>query len=326
MQLTLGYLLLFAPIIAVTTFLIYIYVYVRLFYIENMVRILQIQPLFIIPRGDHDPTAEEVHFPTSGGAKLYGVYFHTPQAVRKGVILFGIEFGSDCWSARGYTEALVADGYDVFTYAPRGQKGSDVIPGYTPMPWITTWEVEDCHAAINYLLHRPDADPKGIGFFGVSKGANAGLAAATSSSAIRCIVTDGAFGLLSVMVPYMKHWIKIYNRNFLVHGIAPRRFYYHIAEIGARRAERRLKLRLYRLDQRMKKIKKPVFMIHGALDSYIKPEMSQELYERSGGHREYWLVPKARHNQAITLAKDEYRQRLLEFFNHHMPSSTPKQV
>ena len=47
---------------------------------------------------------------------------------------------------------------------------------------------------------RSDADPRGIGLYGFSKGANAGLIAADDDPIIRCAVTDGAFGTYSVVV------------------------------------------------------------------------------------------------------------------------------
>ena len=49
------------------------------------------------------------------------------------------------------------------------------MPGYDPLQWVTDYEVRDAEAALAYLKSRPDADPRGVGFFGISKGAGAGL-------------------------------------------------------------------------------------------------------------------------------------------------------
>src|SRR5207249_2691875 len=121
-----------------------------------------------------------------------GCYFRAARP-RRGVILFGLEFGSNCWSCQAYCDHLVEAGFDVFAFETRNQGESDALPGYEPLQWVTEHEVNDTLAALEYLRKRPDADPRGVGLFGISKGAGAGLMAASKSRAIRCCVTDGVF-------------------------------------------------------------------------------------------------------------------------------------
>ena len=52
-------------------------------------------------------------------------------------------------------------------------------------------------------------------------------------------------------------------------------------------------------------------MIHGGGDTYIKPEMAQALFELARGPKELWMVPKAKHNQALHVAGDEYQPRVV---------------
>lgn len=313
----LAVILLFLPLLVVCGFMTYVYVYVRIKMLHLLDRIFIEKPLFIIPRGDNDPAAEEVRFPTVDGMHLQGAYFRTG-VPRKGVIVFGIEYGSDRWSCRSYCDPLLSAGYDVFTYEPRNQGKSDTIAGYEPLQWLTRHEVADARAALAYLKTRPDADPKGIGWFGVSKGANAGLAMATKDRSIRCLVTDGAFGLRTVMVPYIRHWIRIYNKNFLVHGLMPEQVYTHFALLGVRRIEKQLKNRFFHLEPRMRKLRQPLLMIHGEADTYIKLVMVQALFQRANGPKELWVVPGARHNQSITIASEEYARRVVAFFDAHL--------
>jgi len=314
----LGIILLCLPLLLVAGLVGYVYWYVRRNLLGQLERVFVEKPLFIIPRGDPDPTAEEVRFPTAGGMHLQGAYFKALTQPRKGVVLFGIEYGSDRWSCRSYCDPLLAAGYDVFAYEPRNQGKSDTIPDYEPLQWVTRHELADVRASVAYLKTRPDADPKGIGLFGVSKGANAGLAVMTKDVWIRCAVTDGAFGLRSVMVPYMRHWIRIYNRNLLVHGLMPGWFYSHFALVGVRRVERQRKVRFFHLEPRAKRIRQPLLMIHGEADSYIKLEMVRALFRRIAGPKELWAVPAARHNQSIALAGPEYARRVVAFFDQHL--------
>ena len=123
------------------------------------------------------PGAEDVRFPTSNGLMLCGCYLRR-RTLRRGVILFGLEFGSNRWSCLSYCEYLLHSGYDVFAFETRSQGNSEPQPGYEPLQWVTTFEVQDTLAALAYLKSRRDADPRGVGFFGISKGAGAGLIAA----------------------------------------------------------------------------------------------------------------------------------------------------
>jgi fermentation-respiration switch protein FrsA (DUF1100 family) len=65
-------------------------------------------------------------------------------------------------------------------------------------------------------------------------------------------------------------------------------------------------------------------MIHGGADNYIKPDMARALFELAGSPKEFWLVDKAKHNQSIHLAADEYKRRTLAFFDQHLAALAPK--
>jgi fermentation-respiration switch protein FrsA (DUF1100 family) len=64
-------------------------------------------------------------------------------------------------------------------------------------------------------------------------------------------------------------------------------------------------------------------MIHGGGDTYIKPEMAQQLFTRARHPKEMWLVDGAKHNQALHLAGEEYRRRVLDFFRKHLAEPGP---
>jgi pimeloyl-ACP methyl ester carboxylesterase len=296
-----------------------LYWYVRIKYLQHVVRIFKEKPLFIIPRGQPVDDAEDVRLPTADGLTLRGVYLKTPQPRRQGVILFGLEFGSNRWSCVPYTEFLRARGYDVFAFEPRGQGDSDPQPGYEPLQWVTEFELRDFEAAIKYLKSRPDRDPRGVGLFGISKGGSAGLIAASRDRYLRCFVTDGVFATHTTMVPYMKRWIGIYNRRVWAQKALPSWFYGLYARAGLRRIRRERGVRFPHLEHAMRRLgDRPLLMIHGGADNYIKPEMAEELFAQVSGPKTLWMVEKAKHNQAFHLAQDEYQNRVLAFFQRHL--------
>jgi len=63
------------------------YLYVRKHFLPSIARIFQERPLFIVPRGEPDESAEEISFTTSDGLTLRGCYLHARTTERSGVIL-----------------------------------------------------------------------------------------------------------------------------------------------------------------------------------------------------------------------------------------------
>jgi pimeloyl-ACP methyl ester carboxylesterase len=315
-----------ACLLVVTAALAHIYLHLR--FVPFLVRGFQEQPLFISPRGQPIPGAEDVVLNTVGGLKLRGCYLRHTAPQRRGVIFFGLEFGSNRWACLPYCEHLLEAGYDVFAFEPRCQGESDPQPGYEPLQWATDFEVEDTRAALAYLKKRSDADPRGVGLFGISKGGVAGVLAAADDPWVRCFVTDGIFGTYSTTVQYMRKWIAIYSNKLRLQKLAPLWYYRHFARAGLRIVARTRRCRFPYLEEAMARLApRPLLMIHGGGDTYIRPEMAEALFARAGQPKQLWLVDGAKHNQALQLAGDEYKHRVLEFFNEHLadPAAAPLQ-
>lgn len=299
--------------------MIYLYIYVK--YMGFLLRIFQEKPLFIVPRGEKLSGAEDFAIPADDGLKLRACYLKTTALARKGVILFGLEFGSNRWSCQPYCEKLLEAGYDVFAVEFRGQGESDRDPNYEPLQWVTDRDVADLKAALKYLLGRPDADPRGIGVFGISKGGGTALVAAGGEPAIRCMVTDGAYGTHTTMIPYLKRWIGIYSDRKRIQRALPTWFYGIIGMVGAKKVARNRGVTYPSVEKAVGRLNRPLLMIHGEGDTYIKPEMAQALFKRARGPKELWIVPKAKHNQALTLAGDDYHARVVAFFDTHLQTN-----
>lgn len=292
--------------------------YYRTKFLDQVVRIFEEKPLFIVPKGKPIPEAEDVSFTTSDGIALRGCYLHAP-IPRKGVILFGLEFGSNRWSLGQYCGELIESGYDVFAFEPRNQGESETDPRYEPLQWVCDKDREDLRAGIAYLKKRIDAPTEGIGLFGISKGGSVGLAVASEDPWIRCIATDGAFAAYTTMVPYMRRWVQIYSPYKTLQNMLPGWFYGSIGIVAIARSASRRGVHYLNLESKLRRLRQPLFMIHGGADAYIKPEMAETLYRKARSKiKDLWIVPKAKHNQALHVAGEEYTRRLVGFFDAHL--------
>jgi pimeloyl-ACP methyl ester carboxylesterase len=298
--------------------LTWVYFHLKHKYLHHLVRIFQEKPLFVIPRGQPQPDAEEIDIKAIDGLTLRACYLKTTRQ-RRGVVWFGLEFGSNRWSCVPYCEHLLENGYDVFACECRGQGDSSPLPNYEPLQWITEFEVADMKAALAYLKGRADADPRGIGFFGISKGAGIGLLVAADDPYVRCFATDGMFATFTVLVPYMRKWFSIYNNWYWLQGLGPSSFYGRLGILGLKLIEAERHCRFTHLEPALPRLSpRPTLMIHGEGDTYIKTDMAEALYRKVPAPKEFWLVEGAKHNQALAVASDEYRRRILAFFNKHL--------
>src|SRR5213078_3452300 len=91
-------LLLLAMPLGVTLLLVGTYYYLVHQYMDNLLRIFAETPIFVIPRGQRPDAAEDLRLATPDGLTLAAAYLRTSAARRKGVILFGLEFGANRWS------------------------------------------------------------------------------------------------------------------------------------------------------------------------------------------------------------------------------------
>ena len=308
-----------ALLVVITSAVFAIHIYYRVTLLDQVVRIFEEKPLFIIPRGDPVADAEAVGFRSGDGTLLRGVYLSHLGRYRKGVILFGLEFGSNRWASVPYCHKLREAGFDVFAYEPRNQGESETDPAYKPMQWVTDKDVADGRAALAYLKARHDADPRGVGLFGISKGGSVALMLAAEDADVRCVATDGAFATYSTMVPYMRRWVGIYSPRKRLQKYAPDFLYGSIGLAAMRRVAHARKVRFPWVERAAKRVRVPTLMVHGQADTYIKPEMAVALFGMCGStDKALWMVPKAKHNQGPHVDPATYFDKLTTFFEAHL--------
>jgi pimeloyl-ACP methyl ester carboxylesterase len=267
-------------------------------------------------------SGNEVDFWSADGLRLRGVFFHPAAGVsQRGLVLFAPEFKSDRHSCARYCLPLIQAGYDVFSLDFRGHGESASQPDYTPRQWASDREIADVRGAIAYVTDWLDrrGRPREIGFFGISRGAAAGMLAAARDPVIKCFVTDGAFSSDAALEHLMKRWAYIFAKIKFVYENHPPEFWMFLRACMMHRAERKFGCRFPSVRRAVHgMLPRPMLFIHGKRDSYIPVEQSQILYAQAPQPRYLWIVPEARHNQSVAVQPVEYARRTVEFFDRFL--------
>ncbi len=294
--------------------------YTALRYAPIIGRIFEEKPLFLPLRLAPLADGEDVRLETSDGFTLAGTYHRATTRSRLGVLVFCHEYLSDRWSFAAYAGPLRSLGFDVFAFDFRNHGQSEADSAYRPLQWVTDHEVRDLKAALTYLRGRPDHDPAGFGFFGVSRGGSTALVVAARERDVWGVITDGAFPTSGTMLSYIMRWAEIYVSNPYLWKSMPTALFRYAAWAGRVRSERRLNCRFPSVERAVAQISpRPWLMIHGEKDAYIGTGIARSLFDCGGEPKELWIVPKAKHNRCREMQPEAYAERVAAFFRQFAP-------
>lgn len=266
---------------------------------------------------------EMVRFRSFDGTSLRGMMLRTPnRSAYRGSCVFCHEYGSDMYSCARYARPLIDAGFDVFTFDFRAHGDSSSGGRYKPLQWPSDKELDDVLGACAYVEAVLSAEGKSprIGLFGISRGAGAGLLAASSDSNIRAIVCDGAFSTDATLIALMKRWASIFARVKLVYENHPDLFWRLLYWLMMRFAQPKLGCKFPSVAKALREMEpRPILFIHGQRDSYIREDQTRLLYNLAPAESKYlWIVPKAKHNQSVIIEPRQYAARTIAFFRRHL--------
>lgn len=273
------------------------------------------------PASRHEPpeqNEETVFLKTLDGSKSEGRWIPSRKKSDKTVI-FCHELGADLNSWHKYAYFLPENNFNVLSFNFRNlHTKHDGVYQLSSGQWATRSDVDDILAALRYLkTERSDFSGK-IGVLGISKGANAALSALRHTCEIDAIVTDGAFSSVETVLEYIKKWVNIYVPIQWLTAATPDWFYKMLAYIGLWIAGLKLGCRFVAIECALKKTKVPIMFIHGEKDPYISPKHASFLFHKTSSVEELWIVPGARHNEAVRVNPDEYEEKVVSFLKGAM--------
>lgn len=290
----------------------------RLFarYVTSRIReVFENVPPFGVVPADESPLARRLTIPTSDGVTLCGS-LHPPLSGEspRAVIVFCPELNGNHWMAAHYCHGLLAQGFAVVSFDFRNQGSSESSDGYSPIHWTTEFEMNDIAGVLEFVESDKQLSTLPLGIFGVSRGGVAALAAACRYPKIRAVLADSAFGTMAMT----KHFVRRFGRY-----IIPEWFFRILPEWHINRTlrqamrlsetERRccyvhLENEVRHLDHTM------VRLVSGKRDSYVSPAVAGSLARLFGGPDLLWVVPRAKHNMARSVATEEYDRYVVEHF------------
>lgn len=173
-------------------------------------------------------------------------------------------------------------------------------------------ERQDVLGAYDYLTTRGVA-PNSIGLFGLSMGAGAAALAASEQAEIRALTLDGPYARASEMIaqeasiaiPALPEWVvKIFQVGATC--MASKLFDIDIAALAPVDAVRTLGY--------------PTLVICETEDVRISPEQTRRVYDACASGSELWMVEGVRHGEAFTERKEEYAERIADYFMSRLTS------
>lgn len=278
-------------------------------------------PMSMVQSGFEAVRGEEVDFFVHDGVRLRGTIIHSSSKTPKGLVVFAPEFKSNRLSFARYCRGLMEAGYDIFSFDFRGHGKSASEEGYTPRQWASDRETADMKAAIAFAENwlEQNGRPIRMGVFGISRGACAGILAAQDCESIRAIIVDGAFSSDCTLEHLMKRWAKIFARVRIIYENHPPEFWRFLRWCLFLSCRVKLGCTFPSVRKVLTRITpRPILFIHGGRDSYIPVEQSRLLYALSPQPKYLWVVPDAKHNQAVSVEPEEYARRTVEFYDRYL--------
>ena len=243
---------------------------------------------------------EEVAFPARDGLVLRGWWIPAPGADRAIISLHGqggsmdpdLQYLPD-WHVAGFHVLM-------FDFRAHGRSPGQVSTvGYL--------ERQDAQGAVDFVRAR---GIERIGFLGFSMGGMVAMLSAPLCPEVGAVVSDGAPARL---------WTGLAGRG-LEWGVPPW-LARPLGWLTIALTSLRLRVNLFRYEpvRSVGRISpRPLLLIHGDRDPYVRPAEFEALLAAARPPVEVWRVPEAGHRTVDQLYPEEWRRRVVGFFDRYL--------
>ncbi len=283
----------------------------RRYVIPRICAIFENVPPFNVVPEPENPSAQRIEFRTADGLTLKGSLWNADCESSPGLVVFMPELKGTHWMAARYCHALIEDGFTVLSFDFRDHGESDRSKNYSPIHWMTEYEMTDVEAALEYAESHPRLSTMPMMAFGVSRGGVAALLAGCRYPRIRGVIADSAFGTMAMTRYFVDRFVQhvIPER---VYSLLPNWHVQLTLKQAVQLSERRRHCQYVHLEKETQGLESgAVLLISGGRDSYVTPEIARRLQEMVGHESELWIADKAKHNMSRSIQTAEYDRRVL---------------
>lgn len=258
------------------------------------------------PLKDYGYPFEEIEFPAADGSTLRGWHVPAaPEAPHDGAGIVTVHGAGD--DRRGFLRHLPLlheAGYPVVLFDCREHGTSD---GTGAGISFGVREHEDVRSAVAWA--RETLGWTRVGVIGSSQGGASALLAAAADPGIDAVVSENPFTDVQELI---RHAVEREAGD----DAPPGYMIDLVTNIALWRVDGSdIPAPIDVVDQIAPR---PLLLIHGTADQVIPLEHSQRLHARAGETSELWIAPDAAHSAVINLYPDEFRDRVVSFFDRSL--------
>jgi pimeloyl-ACP methyl ester carboxylesterase len=239
----------------------------------------------------------DVNLVAADGVKIAGWYLPS----RNGAAVIAVH-GMDATRLHvmPHVLPLIEQGYGALLIDMRahGRSGGDRYPG----PYTARLDVL---AALAYVLEETEVDPEKVGALGLSAGASAVIQAAAEREEIAAIFVDGTgmsrtADALRPLLPELRPLFFMTPLNWMYHQT--------IQALSGHPLGPAIKTLVPQISPR------PIYFVAAEGDQ-TEAALARRYHALAGEYAQLWIVPGVGHLGGVAEYPQEYRQRLLDFFN-----------
>jgi fermentation-respiration switch protein FrsA (DUF1100 family) len=242
----------------------------------------------------------DVSFQSEDGLALYGWYVPAQNGATV-ILVHGL--GGNRAQLLDDAALLVEAGYGVLLFDLRNSGASE--GEVTTLGYLETMDVG---GAIAFLEAQPEVDPERLGLLGHSMGGATAIRAMARYPQVRALVAESTFTSIEDNVS---------ESITALTGLPPFPFAPLVVWFGEQEAGIDME-QVAPVDAIGTISPRPVLIVHGERDSVISPENAPRLYAAVGEPKEIYLIPDAGHGGLPQVQPEEYRQRVVGFFDRYL--------
>jgi pimeloyl-ACP methyl ester carboxylesterase len=247
-----------------------------------------------------DKKAKRVRVPVGANDWVDG--WHLP-GTRDAVVLLFHGFGRNHLRAWRYGAFLNRAGYHIVTIDFRSSRWKGRKP-----TTLGHFELEDAHAALDWIRSEPSLAGYPIAVMGESLGGAVALLLASRNRSVAAVVADCPFASgRQALEDSCERWARM-----------PRRPSADILRTVARAFTGCDPHLLDVVSEVRALADRPVLFIHGMKDNRLAPDQSRQLWKAAGAKDPLWLMPDVGHNEGWLKQRLLYEERVGSFLDHHL--------